>query len=60
MRKDNTKLTVAQFAKMHGVNKRTLHYYDEIDLFSPNEKKENGYRMDDLSQSLDFNYINML
>lgn len=36
--------TAGQFAKLHGINKRTLHYYDEIDLFSPSHKGENGYR----------------
>ena len=34
----NVKLTTAQFAKLHGVNKRTLHYYDTIGLFSPAPK----------------------
>lgn len=36
--------TIGQFAKLTGVNKRTLHYYDEIGLFSPAFKEENGYR----------------
>lgn len=36
--------TAGQFAKMHNINKRTLHYYDEIGLFSPIQKGENGYR----------------
>lgn len=36
--------TTGQFAKLNGVNKRTLHYYDEIGLFSPEYKGENGYR----------------
>ncbi len=36
--------TTGQFAKLHGINKRTLHYYDEIGLFSPALKEENGYR----------------
>lgn len=53
-------LTTAQFAKLHEVNKRTLHYYDEIKLFSPKTKSEAGYRYYDLSQSLDFEYIRML
>ena len=30
MRKEIERLTTAQFAKLHEVNKRTLHYYDEI------------------------------
>ncbi|WP_242996902.1 MerR family transcriptional regulator [Coprococcus sp. AF21-14LB] len=36
--------TTGQFAKLNGINKRTLHYYDEIGLFSPEVKAENGYR----------------
>lgn len=52
--------TTSQFAKLHNVNKRTLHYYDSIQLFSPHTKKENGYRYYDLSQSMDFEYIRML
>lgn len=31
--------TTGQFAKLNGINKRTLHYYDEIGLFSPEFKK---------------------
>ena len=54
------KLTTAQFAKLHHVNKRTLHYYDSIGLFSPRYKGENGYRYYDYSQSIDFEYIRML
>lgn len=43
---DNHKMlfTVGQFAKLHNINKRTLHYYDTIGLFSPMYKGENGYR----------------
>lgn len=54
------KLTTAQFAKLHHVNKRTLHYYDNIGLFSPLQKGENGYRYYDLSQSVSFEYLRML
>lgn len=60
MKKPFYRLTTSQFAKLHEVNKRTLHYYDEIGLFSPREKGENGYRYYDLSQSADFEYIRML
>ena len=54
------KMTTAQFAKLHGLNKRTLHYYDEIGLFSPAFKGENGYRYYDYRQSMEFEYIRML
>ena len=53
-------MTTAQFAKLHKVNKRTLHYYDNIGLFSPSEKGDNGYRYYDVSQSIAFEYIRML
>lgn len=54
------RLTTTQFAKLHEVNKRTLHYYDEIGLFQPAAKGENGYRYYSLSQSMEFEYIRML
>lgn len=60
MKKEIKRLTTAQFAKLHEVNKRTLHYYDEIGLFRPLTKAENGYRYYDISQSIDFEYIRML
>ena len=31
LKNESLKLTTAQFAKLHKINKRTLHYYDEID-----------------------------
>ncbi len=35
MKDENYKFTTGEFAKLNGINKRTLHYYDEIGLFSP-------------------------
>lgn len=60
MKKNSIKLTTDQFAKLHEVNKRTLHYYDMIGLFCPKERGDNGYRYYDVSQSIDFQYIRML
>lgn len=60
MEKEIKRLTTAQFAKLHEVNKRTLHYYDDIGLFRPLTKAKNGYRYYDISQSIDFEYIRML
>lgn len=60
MKKKHETLTTAQFAKLHDVNKRTLHYYDQIHLFSPKYKGDNGYRYYESSQSIDFEYIRML
>ena len=43
-RKDKL-LTIGQFAAMHGINKKTLMWYDEIGLFKPVViNPENGYR----------------
>ena len=36
-------LTSGEFAKMNGINKRTLHYYNDIGLFRPEMIDENGY-----------------
>ncbi len=59
MNKEKNYLTTAQFAKLHNVNKRTLHYYDKIGLFSPKHKGENNYRYYDALQSMNFEYIRM-
>lgn len=60
MRKNSYTFTVSQFAELHEVNKRTLHYYDSIHLFSPAKKAENGYRYYDVEQSVEFEYLRML
>lgn len=60
MKKNSICLTTAQFAKLHEVNKRTLHYYDSIGLFCPHTKGDNGYRYYNISQSVEFEYIRML
>lgn len=54
------RMTTSQFAKLHHVNKRTLHYYDNIGLFSPCTKGENNYRYYEYMQSMEFAYIQML
>lgn len=36
--------TVKELSQLSGVNVRTLHYYDEIDLLKPSQVAENGYR----------------
>ena len=45
-------LTIGQFAAMHGINKKTLMWYDEIGLFHPAAiHPENGYRYYNYHQS---------
>ena len=40
----NRMYSIQQLAKMAGITRRTLHYYDEIDLLKPSRVGENGYR----------------
>lgn len=51
--KENTKLlTIGQFADLHGINKKTLMWYDQIGLFAPAAvNPENGYRYYNYHQS---------
>ena len=45
MEEKNKLLTIGQFAALHGINKKTLMWYDEIGLFQPAVvHPENGYR----------------
>lgn len=44
MNRINDKLTTGQFAKLAGVPKHVLFYYDEIGIFKPEVIAENGYR----------------
>jgi DNA-binding transcriptional MerR regulator len=39
------KMKINEVAKLVGVSRRTLHYYDEINLLKPSGKLENGYRI---------------
>lgn len=40
-------MTVKEIAELTGISARTLHYYDEIGLFTPSNKSEAGYRLYD-------------
>lgn len=53
-------ITTGEFAKLAGVTKHTLFYYDEIGLFSPEIRSENGYRYYSFPQLEAFDTINML
>ncbi|MEK0203931.1 MerR family transcriptional regulator [Enterococcus faecium] len=48
---------VSELADLLGINKRTLHYYDEIGLFSPDFKDDNGYRYYSVEKSMDLAII---
>ena len=52
MSKKKQPLTIGQFAALHGINKKTLMWYDEIGLFRPASiNPENGYRCYNYHQS---------
>ena len=52
MENKNKLLTIGQFAALHGINKKTLMWYDEIGLFNPAVvNPENGYRYYNYHQS---------
>lgn len=43
-KKSDMYFTTGEFAKIAGVSKHTLFHYDEIGIFSPAIKEDNGYR----------------
>lgn len=52
MEENYKSFTIGQFANMHGINKKTLMWYDEIGLFKPADiDSENGYRRYNYMQS---------
>ncbi len=50
-------LKTSELAALVSINKRTLHYYDDIGLFSPERRESNGYRYYALSQIMDLSII---
>lgn len=53
-------LSISQIAKYAGLTRRTLIYYDEIDLFKPKMVGENGYRYYTIEQCSDLDVILVL
>ncbi len=52
MKERSKLLTIGQFASLHGINKKTLMWYDEIGLFGPAAvNPKNGYRYYSYHQS---------
>ncbi len=49
-----------EFARLCGVNRRTLHYYDEEGIFSPEGTEENGYRSYSARQIYPFYMIRLM
>ena len=51
---------ISEFAKLMGVSRQTLIYYDYIGLFKPVKTMDNGYRLYSRSQINVFSLISML
>lgn len=60
MASKTTYLTTGQFAKLVGVSKHTLFFYDEKEIFKPVKVKTNGYRYYSLKQVETFSVISAL
>lgn len=56
----NEYLTTGAFAKICGIPKHILFYYDQIELFQPEITKENGYRYYSFRQFDTFSIISAL
>ncbi|EOH82689.1 MerR family transcriptional regulator [Enterococcus malodoratus] len=53
-------LTISEMAKSAGISRRTLIYYDQIDLFKPAKVGENGYRYYGIDQYFELDVILLL
>ena len=58
--KDQDFLSIREFSKLTGVKQSTLRHYDEIKLFQPVKRGENGYRYYSISQTIMVNCLNVL
>ena len=56
----NNFFTISDFAKLMGISRQTLIYYDRIGLFKPVKTLENGYRLYSRSQINIISLISML
>lgn len=53
-------LSIKEFSEFTGIKQSALRYYDEIGLFSPTLRGENGYRYYSCQQIITVNLINVL
>lgn len=53
-------LSISEMAKYAGISRRTLIYYDQIDLFKPVKVGENGYRYYGIDQYFELDVILLL
>ena len=60
MKKNKTYFTTGEFAKLFGIKKQTLFYYDQCGIFKPDLTGENGYRYYSYTQQETFAILVML
>jgi len=56
----NDLLSIKDFSNLTGIKQSTLRYYDDLGLFSPAVRAENGYRYYSPQQVVTINSINLL
>ena len=56
----NDLLSIKDFSQLTGIKQSTLRYYDDLGLFSPAQRGENGYRYYTPRQIITINSINLL
>ena len=56
----NDLLSIKDFSSLTGIKQSTLRYYDDLGLFSPAMRGENGYRYYSPQQIITINSINLL
>lgn len=58
--KDSDLLSISQFSELTGIKQSVLRHYDEVELFKPIKRDENGYRYYSAPQTISVNLINVM
>ena len=58
--KEQDLLSIKEFSDLTGVKQSKLRYYDEIELFQPVKRGENGYRYYSAPQTIAVNSLNVM
>ena len=58
--KDKDFISIRKFSELTGIKQSKLRHYDEIKLFQPVKRGENGYRYYQAPQTIMVNFINVL
>ncbi|MCL1848639.1 MAG: MerR family DNA-binding transcriptional regulator [Clostridiales bacterium] len=60
MMNENDLLSIKEFSELTGIKQSTLRHYDEVKLFQPVKRGENGYRYYSAPQAVAINFINVM